>query len=284
MRERVGPVLDGHMHLDPVSGLGAEAAATFARAGGSHLLVVTKPAGSLVGTVEDADSFREAFDLTCEVVAAADEELRGAAWPVLGVHPALISRLVDDGHTPEDAAALMRTGLDVAAEYVAEGRALALKSGRPHYEVADAVWSASNDVMRHAFELGADIGCAVQLHTEAGDRFETVADWAEERGLARTRVVKHYAEGPVSGPVPSVIGRTAALEAAARAGGPFMMETDFLDDPDRPGAVLGPRTVPRRVDWLRDVGHTEAVRTAHVETPAEVYGIDTEATLDGTAG
>ena len=30
------------------------------------------------------------------------------------------------------------------------------------------------------------------------------------------------------------------------------METDYLDDPRRPGAVLGPRTVPRRTKELCD--------------------------------
>jgi TatD-related deoxyribonuclease len=58
------------------------------------------------------------------------------------------------------------------------------------------------------------------------------------------------------------------------------METDFVDDADRPGAVMGPKTVPRRVRWLLDEGHESAMRTAHVETPRDVYGIDTEATLD----
>jgi len=59
-----------------------------------------------------------------------------------------------------------------------------------------------------------------------------------------------------------------------------MMETDFIDDPDRPGAVLGPKTVPKRSLQLQEDAHDEALRTAHVGTPARVYGIDTEATLD----
>jgi TatD-related deoxyribonuclease len=57
------------------------------------------------------------------------------------------------------------------------------------------------------------------------------------------------------------------------------METDFIDDPDRPGAVLGPKTVPKRVEWLVEEGYEDAMSRAHVETPARVYGIDTEATL-----
>jgi TatD-related deoxyribonuclease len=58
-----------------------------------------------------------------------------------------------------------------------------------------------------------------------------------------------------------------------------MMETDFIDDPDRPGAVLGPKTVPKRSRWLREQGYEEALERAHVRTPQQVYGIDTRGTL-----
>jgi TatD-related deoxyribonuclease len=73
------------------------------------------------------------------------------------------------------------------------------------------------------------------------------------------------------------------LRIAAESGERFLMETDFVDDPDRPGAVLGPKTVPRRVRWMLDEGYEQAVRTAHVKTPAHVYGIDTESTFDSDA-
>jgi TatD-related deoxyribonuclease len=274
------PVLDHHIHLDPVNGRGADAAAEFADAGGTHLLVLNKPSWSLGAEVDEPDDFREGFDLTVEVTRRADETLPGRAWPVLGVHPALVSKLTGRGYAPEEARDLMQAGIDVAAEYVAEGPAVAVKSGRPHYDVDDAVWDASNAVMRHAFERAAEVGCPVQLHTEGGDDFERVAEWAENVGLPRDHVVKHYSSGPVCGPVASVIARKDELRAAAESGDPFFMETDFLDDPERPGAVLGPKTVVRRVTWLRDEGFDEALRRAHVETPASVYGIDTEATLD----
>lgn len=281
MSERLGtPVVDDHLHLDPASGRGMDAVEDFERAGGTHLLIVNKPSWQLVGLPDDSADFRAGFERTLGIVEQADDRLPGRAWPVLGVHPGLVSKLVEDGRSPAEAATLMKAGLDVAAAFVADGRALALKSGRPHYDTTDAVWDASNEVMRHAFRLGAEQGCAVQLHTEATEDLQTVADWASERGLPPERVVKHYASGRLAGPTPSVMSRKERLQTAADRDEPFLMETDFLDDPERPGAVLGPKTVPRRVRWLLDSGHEAAVHTAHVTTPRLVYGIDTEATLD----
>ncbi|WP_336036704.1 TatD family hydrolase [Halobacterium yunchengense] len=279
MTELGTPVLDDHLHLDAAN-RGLEAAKDFARAGGTHLLVVNKPSWHLGVEPDEGADFRPVFEETVRLVEAAREVLDGDAWPVLGVHPGLISRLVDDrGLSPAAARDLMRAGIDEAAAVASEGRAVALKSGRPHYDVDDAVWAASNDVIRHACERAADEGLALQLHTEMTEDLTDVASWAADAGLDPARVVKHYAGGRLAGCTPSVMCEKDSLETAAEAGEPFLMETDFVDDADRPGAVMGPKTVPRRVRWLRDRGHEEAVRRAHVETPMDVYGIDTEATL-----
>jgi TatD-related deoxyribonuclease len=268
------PILDNHLHLDPEHGQGIEAVKDFARAGGTHLLVVNKPSWTLGVAVEEPADFREAFETTLEIVAAANDVLDGRAWPVLGVHPGLITQLTERGFSPEEASELMRAGLDVAAEYV-PSKALALKSGRPHYEVSEEVWKESNAVLRHALALGAERDCAVQLHTEASADLTEITDWADERGLPAHRVVKHYAGGRLAGPVPSVMSEKERLEEAAERGDPFLMETDFIDDPHRPGAVLGPKTVPRRVGWLCEGGFDDAVKNAHIETPRQVYGIET---------
>ena len=275
------PVLDNHLHLDPRHGRGVDAVEEFVRLGGTHLLVVNKPSWHLGVEADEPADFRPVFEETLDAVAAANDVLPGRAWPVLGVHPGLISRLVDErDFAPAAARDLMAGGLDVASEFVADGRALALKSGRPHYDVSDAVWDASNAVTRHAFERGAALDCAVQLHTEASEDLTDLAAVAESVGLDASRVVKHYAAGRLAGPIPSVMSKKDRLERAAASGEPFLMETDFVDDLERPGMVLGPKTVPRRVRWLLENGHDEAVRRAHVETPAAVYGIDTQATLE----
>jgi len=280
MEELATPVLDNHLHLDPERGRGMEAVDEFARLGGTHLMIVNQPSWKLGVDSTDPEDFRSVFETTVEIAADATERLPGRAWPIVGAHPGLISRLIEDrGCSPAEARDCMQGVLDIAADYVGDGRALGLKSGRPHYEVSDAVWDASNGVMKHAFSLGAEVDCAVQLHTEASEDLTEIAEWADERGLAPDKVVKHYAGGRLAGPTPSVMSNKDWIETAAESGEPFLMETDFIDDPDRPGAVLGPKTVPRRVRWLLEQGYDDAIRTAHVETPKRVYGIDTESTL-----
>ena len=274
------PVLDNHLHLDPERGRGMDAVDDFSRLGGTHLLIVNQPSWKLGVDSTDPEDFRVVFETTIDIVDEATDRLDGRAWAILGAHPGLISRLVEDrGCSPAEARDCMQGVLDIAAEYVDDGRALGLKSGRPHYEVSEAVWAASNEVMKHAFSLASEVDCAVQLHTEASEDLTEIADWAEARGLAAHRVVKHYAGGRLAGPTPSVMSNKDWIETAAESGEPFLMETDFIDDPDRPGAVLGPKTVPRRVRWLAEEGYDEAIAQAHVETPKQVYGIDTESTL-----
>ncbi|MCL9816702.1 TatD family hydrolase [Natronocalculus amylovorans] len=274
------PVLDNHMHLDLEHGQGLSAVNDFVHMGGTHLLVVNKPSWHLGVEADEPAAFAHVFETTIDAVADATELLPGRGWPVLGVHPGLISRLVDErGFTPEDAESLMRGAIDVAATYVDRGDALALKSGRPHYEVTDAVWEASNNVMKHAFKRGAELDCAVQLHTEASEDLTEITAWAADRGLSPHKVVKHYAGGRLAGPTPSVMSNKSDIETAATEDAPFLMETDFIDDPDRPGAVLGLKTVPRRVRWLLGEGYDEAVRNAHIDTPKKVYDINTEGTL-----
>ena len=54
------------------------------------------------------------------------------------------------------------------------------------------------------------------------------------------------------------------------------METDYLDDITRPGAVLGPKTVPRRTNELIRQGLLD-VKDAykiHVTNVEDVYNVD----------
>jgi len=266
------PITDDHMHIDPRNGRGIEAVKEFGRAGGTHIFLVSKPSWSFGIEPSSGKDYVPVFEETLRVA----ELVRSAGivvFPVLGVHPAEIGRLT--ARMPlADAARVMAEGLDCAARFVREGKAVALKSGRPHYEVAPEVLEASNGVLQHALELAANLSCAVQIHAESGPCADVPA-MAAAAGMDASRVVKHFAT-PDTPLHPSFVARHEAIPGLAQARRPFTMESDYMDENSRPGAVMGPKSVPRATLRLIADGlitEDDAVRI-HAETPSRVYGVD----------
>jgi TatD-related deoxyribonuclease len=272
MTPRRFPITDDHIHIDPVNGRGIEAAKEFLRAGGTHLFLVAKPSWSFGVVPASGEDYRSVFDAT---IGVADEvrALGLGVFVVLGVHPAEITYFADR-RSPAESARIMAEGLDLAAAYVAEGRAVALKSGRPHYDAGAEVADASNRVLAHALRLAARAGCALQIHAESGP-CEDVVGMAREVGMDPGRVVKHFAE-PSTPLVPSFVARHEAIPDYAGSGRPFMLESDYMDERTRPGAVVGPKSVPRTSLRLLASGaiDEEALARCHVETPSHVYGVE----------
>jgi TatD-related deoxyribonuclease len=274
MRSPSYPVTDDHIHIDPVNGRGLEAAKDFLRAGGTHLFLVSKPSWSLSVHPSCGADYAQVFDETLRV-AEMIRETGLTVYPVLGVHPAEISRLMER-MTLAEAVTVMKAGLDCAATYVREGKAVALKSGRPHYEVSPELLAASNEVLTHALQLAVACACALQIHAENGP----CADVVEMAGAAHMpveRVVKHY--GSPDTPLhPSLIAKHEALPQLIREHRRFTLESDYMDENSRPGAVIGPKSVPRFTNKLIAAGlmTPEDCFFIHAETVERVYGVTVE--------
>jgi TatD-related deoxyribonuclease len=266
------PVTDDHIHIDPQNGRGLEAAKDFLRSGGTHLFLVSKPSSSFGIFPRSGEEFRSVFEETVSV-ARQVRELGLSVFVILGVHPAEVSRL--SGQYPLDqVVSVMKRGLDIAGEYVAEGSAVAIKSGRPHYDVPPELLDASNDVLSHAFALAADLGCAVQVHAESGPCTDMVG-MAKRAGLSPFRVVKHYAT-PDTPLTPSLISTHPAIPELACEGRHFTLESDYMDENRRPGAVTGPKSVPRATFRLLAEGALtiQDAQRIHKDTPEKVYGVE----------
>lgn len=271
MRAPAYPVTDDHIHIDPLNGRGIEAAKDFLRAGGTHLFLVSKPSWSLGVHPSCGDDYTRVFDETLRVA----EMIRNTGlvvFPVLGVHPAEINRLTER-MSLEEATGVMKTGLNCAANYVREGKAVALKSGRPHYEVSPELLAASNDILAHALCLAAECTCALQIHAESGPCADVVEMAAAAR-MPLERVVKHYSS-PDTPLHPSLIAKHESLPRLIREHHRFTMESDYMDENSRPGAVIGPKSVPRYTSQLITSGQmtSEDCFFIHAETVERVYGV-----------
>lgn len=275
-------IFDNHFHLDP-RGLYLDAAKMFRKAGGTHLMLTHLPYDDL--PLAAAGDYEAAFGRTLLTADRVRERVGITVFVALGPYPVDLLAL-DERLGLRAAVEAMKGGMDLAADHVRQGKATALgEIGRPHFRVASDLWGASNEVLRHGMELAKDVDCAVVLHTEdpTPATFEEFARMADAVGLPRGRVVKHHAPPLVlpaetAGVVPSVLAREDHLREALRKGGPFLMETDYIDDPRRPGAVLGPATVPRKTAKLRNLGvmTEDDVATIHRDLPQATYGIDLE--------
>jgi len=271
MRSRLFPITDDHIHFDPVNGRGVEAAKDFLHAGGTHLFLVSKPSWSLGVTPSSGPDYAPVFEETLRI-ADLIRETGLVVFPVLGIHPAEITRLAER-MTLGDAVRVMKEGLDSAAGYVRDGRAVALKSGRPHYEVSGEIMAGSNEVLAHALSLAAGCRCALQVHAESGPCADIVG-MAEVAGIPVDRVVKHYGS-PETPLHPSLVARHEAVPDLARQRRPFTMESDFMDENTRPGAVTGPKSVARITKKLVESGviTDEDCWRIHSETVEKVYGV-----------
>ncbi len=272
MKKPKFPILDDHIHIDPRNGRGIEAAKDFLRSGGTHLCLVSKPSWSLGIHPINGTEFTRVFDETIRVA----EEIRSIGiivFPILGVHPAELTMLMERMDM-EAAVRVMKTGLTIASRYVMEGKAIGLKSGRPHYEITDDLREASNDVLSHALTLAGETGCSLQIHAESGPCSD-IPDRARACGMDPSRIIKHYAT-PDTPLHPSFIAKHESVPVFCSEKRPFTMESDYMDENTRPGAVMGPKSVPRNTLKLHEEGlmSEEDIYRIHADVPMRLYGCD----------
>ena len=99
----------------------------------------------------------------------------------------------------------------------------------------------------------------------------------------KERVIKHFAPPNVNlfreiGIIPSIISSKKNVKEAIKEGNRFLMETDYIDDLTRPGAVMGPKTVPKTTLKLFSAGilTKDDIYEIHKENIENVYKINLE--------
>jgi len=272
------PILDNHVHLDPFKGRHVDAVKDFEKLGGTHIIISHMPYEER--PVKSIDDFRESYDITIALKERVNAETSVRAHATVGPYPAELIALKKT-HGLQRAKEIMMEALDLAGDYVREGKALAIgEVGRPHFPVSPEIWEASNEILSHAMRTAKETGCAIVLHTESAtpEIMKELAEMARKVGLDAARVVKHYCAPLIlpeenHGLMPSVLASKEAIDVALGKGLRFMMETDFLDDPRRPGAVLNITTVPKRTNQLIQKGAMTPDDAFHIhnDNPRRTY-------------
>jgi len=275
-------ILDNHIHLQS-RGKGVEAIRLFHQAGGTHAILSHMPYDEQ--PIREAADFARSYEITTRMAERCNAETPVKVFCTVGPYPVLILDLAKE-HGLARAEEMMLEGMDAAAQFVQEGKAIAIgEVGRPHFPVEQEIMDASNRILLHAMKLCREVGCAIVIHAESAtpESMLDLATIADRASLERGKVVKHYCTPLVRddenhGLVPSVLASRSALKEALSKGHRFFLETDYMDDPDRPDGVLPITTVPKRVKGLASSGedHEEAMWVVHKDLPERTYGIKIE--------
>ncbi|MEM4293459.1 MAG: TatD family hydrolase, partial [Thermoplasmata archaeon] len=235
------PVLDDHIHLS-IAGSNVESVKRFEKAGGTHCILVNMPYPGMEAAKNN--SFRAQYEETirlCELVNANTEV---KVFGVIGPYPVELLGLAEKLGL-ERAREVMIQGVEDAARFIKEGKAVGFgEIGRPHFPVSQEILQISNEIIEYTFARAKELDCAVVLHTErASDQlYGEIWRMAERTGIEKSKGVKHLARveatGHAGGITLSVLASREVLKPEIFENPDFMLETDFLDDPSRPGAVL----------------------------------------------
>ncbi len=270
------PAYDNHLHLSP-SGRNIDALKEFKAAGGTGLTLVTLPYPEVM--ISEGSDFMRSFQITLSLAEKARET--GLKVNVaVGPYPVLLIPLAERFGL-EKAERMLIKGMEDAVSLVADGKANCLgEIGRPHFPVDDPkIMESSNRILLRGMELAHEVDCPVIIHCESESYTdESLASLAKEAGLDPGRVVKHSSPPWVTpeethGVMPSIPASRSLIREALSKSDRFMIETDFIDDPQKPNAIMAVTSVPKRINGLHQSGELseEQIHRICVDIPDSLY-------------
>ncbi|MEC8707056.1 MAG: TatD family hydrolase [Candidatus Thermoplasmatota archaeon] len=266
-------ITDNHFHLDPL-GHKEKAVKAFLNSGGTRLVLVHKP----YSPWKRIDQFKEQVKTTLNLSKKARNE--GAKVAVVSSpHPVQLVKLLDY-YDSKKASEIYLEAVDFCTSLVEERRIVGLgELGRPHFEVGIETWNLSNSILEESLRRAKEVDASVILHTEEGtpEVMADLASIANKASFPKSRLVKHYGGiGSIEnshGITVSLLASNENIAFASKRNHSHMLETDYLDDPNRPGAVLGPKTVPRKTLKSLEEGviDEEQFSKIHTDLPDFIY-------------
>lgn len=271
-------IFDNHLHLRR-NGRYLDAVKEFKKAGGSHFVLCQYPN---VEQVIKEQTYSTIFQQTVDMAKEIQKTIDVTVYTTVGPYPVDYLRL-KEVFGRKKARDLMKGGMDTAAQFCQEGKSIGIgEIGRPHFPVDPAIMVESNEILQYGMKQAKQIGVPVILHTETTTPLQCkeLSLMAKQVGLASHKIVKHFSPPLLLpeenfGLMPSVLASKKNVQQAIKKGTRFLMETDYIDDLRRPGAVLGPKTVPRRTFELLETKRLseEDIAVIHQDNPEKTYGI-----------
>ena len=251
-------IFDNHIHLRR-DGQFLEAVKEFKKAGGTHFILCQLPMTHLV---LQSKSYNSCYSETLKMAEEIKSKIDIGVFVTVGPYPVDYLKLIErfDRKTTIE---IMKKGIDEASKLCEEKKCIGIgEIGRPHFPVDSETLEDSNKILLYGMQRAKEVDVPVILHTESTTilQCKKLVEMGRKVGLPPQKIVKHFSpplilENENYGLMPSVLASKKNIITALNKGTRFMMETDYIDDIKRPGAVLGPKTVPKRTLDLINQGY-----------------------------
>ncbi|RLF30406.1 MAG: metal-dependent hydrolase [Thermoplasmata archaeon] len=274
-------IFDNHLHLRR-DGKYLDAVKEFKKAGGTHFVLCQYPMPELV---IKHGSYKPCYHETLKMAEEIKNVLDIDVFVTVGPYPVdyiKLSKVFGRKKTMQ----IMEKGIDLAAKLCEEKKCIGIgEVGRPHFPVEKQVRDDCNQLLFYSMQKAKDADTALVIHAESAtpEQCRELVELGKKAGLKPYKIVKHFSpplvlEKENHGLMPSILASKANIVEALKKGDRFLMETDYIDDPRRPGAVLGPRTVPKVTKKLleKNVMTEKQANTIHKINPEKTYDIDLE--------
>jgi len=242
---------DAHCHANSVKGIGAKGIAEKFRKYGGWFIAFIGLSPWHYGLTPTYENYVKTFHHVIKETIRAKRYVKTAC--LLGFHPADLSKLVNVyGLRLERALRLAIRVLDYTIKLCKEGIINGIgEIGRPHYKVRPEIVVANELIMEYVFKKISEekIDCIVHLHLEHGGKItvESIENITLKHSIVKNNILFHHSkpglieyalEKNFSASLPGI--KELILWSVRKLKPTYVYESDFLDDPSRPGAVIYP--------------------------------------------
>lgn len=277
---------DAHCHSNPVNGLGAEKIAKkFKSVGGWFIGLVALPPYHYGFTEASIDSYRKAITL----VIGEASKIRETGLKVrvfAGFHPAEVDEYFRRGMSLHEIIRLADMVFKLIVQYYERGLIDGIgEVGRQHYSTAPPRLIASELILLKAMDYVRDHDMYMHLHLEQGGyvTVESIKLFSQYKGLDRRKILLHHVgrEEAYWGEKYNFWYTVPAKKKTLKiilSSNPrkVLVESDFIDDPKRPGVSSYPWDIAERMRELLAEGviDEEYIHHIMVDNIVEAYGVE----------
>lgn len=276
------PIADAHCHLNPIKGVGIEfLAKKFKNFGGWYLGVI-----ALSPSYMEFELSLKGYEKAFQVLIDSCRKLSqvGLKYSLhLGFHPAEVDKLMNLGLKAEQVLELGFKVIDLVCLMIKRGVAHGIgEVGVQHYKTSKERIMIAEGIMKYSLMRARDLEVPIHLHLDQSmTTIMRVKRIATKVGCDFKRIVIHHVALELLektlelGFSTTIVGKSSNLITACRKGLVTLVESDYLDDPRRPGAVMVPWSLCRNWNKLLNKGlcDEEFVYKVNVEEIEKLYRV-----------